>query len=121
MPSKSNVSIHLTTVGDVNIEQMVTCAENLNAPAMVDNYVIPPATPTAINRPNLVGFVTTGVMIIPPKNNTYEFNFGPGPGQLGVRFHPSNPSFVSLSTQTADPIFLNHIAPSPLTFIFIWV
>lgn len=121
MATKANVTIHLTTIGDVNIEEVVSCSENPNSPAMVAVYVVPSTTPTQINRPNLVGFASTGVLIIPPKGNVYEYNFGPVPNQLGVRFHPNNPSFVSLSTQTADAIWINHIAPAPLTFIFIWI
>lgn len=121
MATRSNVQIHVHTIGDVTLDQVVNCAENPNSPAMVNVYIAPPnPASTSINRPSLAGYTVTGVLIIPPAENVYEYNFGPVPLQLGVRLHPSNPSFVSLG-YSQDPVYINHVAPGPLAFIFIWV
>jgi hypothetical protein len=121
MATRSNVQIHVHTVGDVTLDEVVNCAENPQSPGVVDVYIAPSnPTYTSINRPTLAGFTITGVLIIPPATNTYEYNFGPIPLQVGVRLHPSNPSFISLGP-SQDAIYINHAAPTSLTFIFVWV
>lgn len=119
MAIQAAARIHLQTVGDITMD-IIWNYENNNAPGIVSVMEIPPLTAVNINRPILPGRITAGVVIGPPSGNTYEYNFGPDPLHLGIRFHPFLPSFIALGT-SQDPIFINHVAPGPLVFTFVWI
>ena len=113
------IRIHLQTVGAVTMD-IIENLENDNSPCVIDTMDIPTTTPVLLHRPSISNTILMGVLVIPPTNNVYEYNFGPNPLQLGIRFHPSFPSFIALGS-SQDAIYMNHVAPGTLKFTFVWI
>jgi len=121
MSTRSIVRIHIQLLGDFNADQ-VYHMENPNSPAVVFFQSIPPgATVNVIFNPlPLPGVILSGLIIIPPRDNTYIYSMSSGGLPSSNIYHPTNPSIFSMNAINM-PLQIQHAGPTPITFQFIWV
>jgi hypothetical protein len=121
MASRSNVQIHVHTIGDIVLDQVVNCAENPAATSEVDvltfsnggHQVLPPIAP---------GYIVTGVLILPPSNNAGQIVLKSILEDNGIILHPTNPTFISLGQPLApSPLYIDYAGTGSIVVKFIWV
>ena len=123
MATKADVQIHLFTNGDVQLDQLVNCATNQNSPAVVDRVMLRGGLTIQIQQPiPLSGaFNPTGVLIVLPPSNTFPITLKGTTADLGIKIHPTNPSFLSTSPPNPIALFLDAPVGETLDIIMIWV
>lgn len=128
MPSKSNLRIHLITDGDVVLDQLISCAENANSPA-ISYLQIVPSNGIEIFNPFLTGlpsngFLVTGLLIVPDRANTIPWNITAqqNPPFGAINYHPTNPAFLSFAPY-GYPLYMSHagVAGTTITFQMFWI
>lgn len=127
MPTKANLQIHLNTVGDVILDQVVNCAENPTATGEVDVRYLDVGMVHTIEPPTVVGYTVLGVLIKPAAGNTgalilrgitdFSDPDNPIPGSTAVNLHKTNPSFIAMDQ--LGSLFIEPTVAGVVTFIWI--
>jgi hypothetical protein len=124
MPSRSNVSIRLKSDGDVVLDQLVNAKENTSSPSFVFPQHFPGGVSTVVENPCsllAVGeYAISGILIVPPRDNTYPYALSTLPAPPSLLYHPTNPMFITLIS-LGVPLYLYHDSPTPLVFTFFWI
>lgn len=121
---RAKVTIHLTTIGDVTIDQLAVCSENPRALAEIRNVVCIPQVEVVVEHPGVtVEYYVAGLMFIPDPSNTNYFTLRNQPTDTGLLLHAYNPSFISLQAYPFPiRVFYNAPLGSPNTILrIIWV
>jgi hypothetical protein len=125
MATRANVTIHLSTMGDIVLDQVVSCAENPFTYSETRIVVIP-GGPSYVQIDPPSGSPTrliSGLMIIPAQDNTYFYVLKNTPTDVGLKLHNSNPSYISLDVRQHNFFYIGSEAPVGTTtdVKFIWV
>jgi hypothetical protein len=124
MATRANVTIHLATMGDIVLDQVVSCTENTSSYAEVrivvmlggeEKLIVPPGgSPTRTIQ---------GLMLIPPPDNIYPYVLRNTQADTGLYLHPFNPSYLALDGSHHSVFLLTSEAPPEVTMElkFIWV
>jgi hypothetical protein len=126
MATTSYVEIHIWTDGDSLIGQIISCAPNTASLAEINHVKLEPGSnviehpmPTLpIGEP---GYIVTGVLIVPPPDNTRPLLFKAFDMDNGYALHPSNPTFLSLWNGPPSGFYLDYAGTNPIMVKFIWV
>jgi|SRR5580765_8863269 len=129
MSTTSNISIRMTTSGDVVLDQLISAIENPNSTGTVYVQVVPPNVSTPIFSPfsSLIvpssGYTVTGLLILPPQNNPgYTYTLSTQTPPPDIHFHPTNPMFLPMTSGGPGvSIYIYHTAPIPLVFQLFWI
>jgi hypothetical protein len=126
MSVTSNVQIHITTAGDVVMDEVFNCVENKNSPALILLQTIIPNTFVEITNPFLTlptgKYAMTGFIVVPPgPDNAAPYSITHVPQAPILGYHPTNPSFFSIINWANLPLYLSHGNPTPMTYRFIWI
>jgi hypothetical protein len=128
MSTTSYIQIHLRTVGDVTINEVVNSVPNSSSPAIVFIQSIPPNISTPIYNPfnQLIAGGSTdvvrNVLIIPDPINQVGWSLTTQLGLPDFQLHPTNPMILPLiSLGGAEEIYIYHEGANPIVFRFFWI
>jgi hypothetical protein len=128
MATTSYIQIHLRTVGDITINEVVNSVPNPNSTAIVFLQSIPSNVPTKIYNPFIQlmaggsNAAVQNVLIIPDPINTGGWNIGTSLTPPDYLLHPTNPVILPLiSLSGAQEVYIYHNNGAPLVFRFFWV
>lgn len=108
MPSTSFVQIHLSSVGDVVLNQLHSMTPNVKSAMCVTthelqigrNTIFPP---DAVSAGPLLGFELKGILIVPAATNVNQIVLSYVSPELidpnsayGIILHPTNPTFLAM-------------------------
>ena len=124
MGSVSNVSVRFTSYGDVVLDQLIAARQNEHSPSVVYLQSFPPGVSTRVIDPfvNLVPsgtYLVNGLIVLPPRDNTYMYSLTTSVAPIGLLFHPTNPAYFPVMQMPL--IYLYHSAPKELHFQFFWI
>jgi hypothetical protein len=124
MFSTANVSIRLTSFGDVVLDQLIAAIENKKSLSMVLLQAIPPNVSTPITvtfaEHMTAGYQVTGLLLVPPVDNVTPYTFSSNLIPPDFNFHPTNPVFMPFN-HVGVPVYLYHTAAKSLVFKFFWI
>jgi len=126
MATTANIQIHISTTGDVVLDQIYNLKENPSSIASVITQPVGgnPGGGVIIMNPFVgnPGFILGGLLVVPPRDNIHSWFMAFGPTGGAVHYHPAAPSWFSWKDMPIQPEIAHNGPPElMLPFTFIWI